>query len=605
MLRTIRYLHLILVVSVLFPSWLWSQQKTSAPPMPIPDFSGAVDLTEHHPIEYQEYEKGLLTFSTKAQYVLVPAVVTDKEGNPVTGLKKEDFRLQENGKDQAISSIDEIVPIAAPLSNHPVENKNEASNELSIENRAPRRLIIIAIDMVNTPFLDQLRARQQVISYLANSLEPTSLYQVVVVENNGLRVLHDYTQSSADLIATVKNVRSRFTAADRVDNAALSDFNSKGDIGASTVTPGATSIGPSGNAYSLRDASGKIDIELWAAAQSGAAERPYAQSVAAAAAESTLTAFHQLAQRTSGVPGRKSLVWITGSFPFTLDPATARFSGTVWFGIYQHVMQELSDQMIAVYPVDARGLLTSNVDATLRVTRTQLQYPGAMAADSSNRQRDILDTMHTFADMTGGRAYLNTNDTAGAVRAAALDGAHYYLLSYPVDKNNRRQGWRKISLKAGHYNVRARQGYYLTQATVDPLASAKFDIDAALRSPLDYTGVPLRVLLKSRVDADGKKKVPFSTVIPSTGVRVDTADNNHVFIEISYAVLSADGNSTAKQDKSYNLNLNAEQMKQFTAMGLGFTDSVELAPGSQKLRVVVRDNLSGRVGSVLADIHAD
>jgi hypothetical protein len=134
---------------------------------------------------------------------------------------------------------------------------------------------------------------------------------------------------------------------------------------------------------------------------------------------------------------------------------------------------------------------------------------------------------------------------------------------------------------------------------------AKLDIDAALRSPLDYTGVPLRVLLKSRVDADGKKKVPFSTVIPSTGVRVDTADNNHVFIEISYAVLSADGNSTAKQDKSYNLNLNAEQMKQFTAMGLGFTDSVELPPGSQKLRVVVRDNLSGRVGSVLADIHAD
>jgi hypothetical protein len=234
-----------------------------------------------------------------------------------------------------------------------------------------------------------------------------------------------------------------------------------------------------------------------------------------------------------------------------------------------------------------------------------MQYPGAMAADSSNRQRDIFDTMHTFADMTGGRAYLNTNDTAGAVHAAAQDGAHYYLLSYPVDKNNRRQGWRKISLKAGHYNIRARQGYYLTQATVDPLASAKFDIGAALRSPLDYRGVPLRVLLKSQIDTDGKKKLPFSTVIPSTGVRVDTADNNHVFIEISYAVLTAEGSSTVAQDKTYNLNLNEAQMKQFTSMGLGFADSVELAPGSRKLRVVVRDNLSGRVGSVLADLHAD
>ena len=100
MLRTLRNSHVILVVSILFSSWGWAQ-KASAP-TPIPDFSRAVDLTEHHPIEYQDYEKGLLTFSTKAQYVLVPAVVTDKAGNPVTGLKRGDFRLQENGKDQVI-----------------------------------------------------------------------------------------------------------------------------------------------------------------------------------------------------------------------------------------------------------------------------------------------------------------------------------------------------------------------------------------------------------------------------------------------------------------------------------------------------------------------
>ena len=603
MLRTLRNSHVILVVSILFSSCGWAQ-KASAP-TPIPDFSRAVDLTEHHPIEYQDYEKGLLTFSTKAQYVLVPAVVTDKAGNPVTGLKREDFRLQENGKDQVISSIDEIVPVAAPLAplpNRATEKKNEASNELAMENHAPRRLTIVAIDMVNTPFFDQVRARQQVISYLANSLEPDSLYQVVVVENNGLRVLHDYTQSSADLIATVKKLRSRFTPSDRVDAAALADFNSKSSSGATTESPGATSIGPTGNTFVLDP---RVDFEAWASAKDAAAEGSYAAYVATAAAGSTLTAFHQITQRASGVPGRKSLIWITGGFPFSLDPATARFSGTVAFGMYQHVMQELNDQMISVYPVDARGLLTSNVDATQHTTRIRNAFPGAELADISNRQSDVLDTMHSFADMTGGRAFVNTNDTAGAVHSAALDGAHYYLLSYPVDKNNRRAGWRKITLKAGSYNVRARKGYYLTQATVDPLASARFDIDAALRSPLDYTGIPLRVLVKPQVVSDGKKKQPFSTVIPSTGVRVDTADNNHVFIEISYVVLSAEGNGTGKQDKSYNLNLNAEQMKQFTAMGLGFVDSVELAPGARKLRVVVRDNLSGRVGSVLADLHAD
>jgi len=597
---------LLIVFSLLIITGARGQQKNTVP-TPIPDFSRSVDLTEYRPFEYQEYEKNPLTFSSKAQYVLVPVVVTDKDGKPITGLKKEDFRLLENGKDQLISSIDEIIPIAAPVNNPPIPNKpNVASNELAIANRAPQRLVIVALDMVNTPFLDQSRSRQQVIAFLSKALEPDSLYQVVSVENDGLKVLHDYTQSSADLIATVQKLHSRFTASDRIDQAAISDFGSKGTgtglNGAVTVSPGATSIGPSGSAISIDP---RVDFEAWAMAKGAVSEGNYATFISAAAADSTLTAFQQIAQRTSGITGRKSLLWITGGFPFSLDPATARLSSGTQFSVYQHVMQELTDQMIAVYPVDARGLLTSNVDATLHTTRMQNTFPGAMLADSSNRQRDILTTMQSFADMTGGHAFVNTNDTSGAIRTAAQDGSHYYMLTYPVDKSNRRAGWRKITVKVGNYNVRARKGYYLTQTTVDPVTSARFDIDAALRSPLDYTGVPLRVVVQPQTMADGKKKVPFSTVIAPAGIKVDTADNNHVFLEISYAVLTPDGNTASKQDKSYNLNLNSEQMKQLEAMGLGFGDTLNLPPGTYRLRVVVRDNLNGRVGSVLADVHAD
>jgi hypothetical protein len=117
--------------------------------------------------------------------------------------------------------------------------------------------------------------------------------------------------------------------------------------------------------------------------------------------------------------------------------------------------------------------------------------------------------------------------------------------------------------------------------------------------------IPLRVAVKPLIEADGKKKVPFSAVIPAAGVKVDTVDNNHVFIEISYAVLTKDGNTSSKQDKSYNLNLNPDQLKQFATVGLGFGDTLELVPGAFRLRVVVRDNLNGRVGSVMADLKAE
>jgi len=582
-----------------------AQQKTAQPvPTASPhDFSNAIDPTSLPRVQYQGYDKSPLKFTTKAQYVLVPVVVTDKDGNPVSGLKKEDFRLQENGKDQAISSVDEIVPTAGILT-APVGNPNQASNELAITDRAPRRLIIIAIDMVNTPFFDQVRARRQVISYLSETLEEDSLYQVVSIENNGLRVLHDYTQNSSDLIATLKKVRSHFTAMDRLDPALFTSFGAKLEGPVTSGTPGATGVGPSALAYPL---SAQTGFEDWALAERASTERPYAQMVAAAAAGSTLAAFQQIAQRASGIPGRKSLIWITGGFPFSIDPATASVSEGIPFDVYQHVMQELSNQMIAVYPVDARGLLTTNVDASveLRYMTAENFNQSYMVADKANRQSDILDTMRLVADLTGGRAFVNTNDTTGAVRSAAKDGTRYYLLTYPLDKNNRRQGWRKITVKAGSYHIRARKGYYLTQTTADPASGARFDINSALTSPLDYTGVPLTVFLKPAVMAENKRKISFATAISAGGITVDIADNNHLFIDIYYLALTPQGDSAFKEDKSYNVNLNPEQLQELQSHGFGFPGAVEVAPGTYRLRVVVRDNLNGHVGSVQAELHAE
>ena len=601
--RVLARLNFIIIITLLSPLILAQQKATQPVATPPPhDFSNMVDPTTLPHVQYQSYDKAPLKFTTKVQYVLVPVVVTDKDGNPVIGLKKADFRIEENGKDQAIASVDEIVPIAGNLAKAPVENPNVASNELAIEDRAPRRLIIIAIDMVNTPFFDQSRARQQVISYLAQTLQEDCLYQVVSIENDGLRVLHDYTQSSAELITTLKKVRSHFTAMDRLDPALQTSFGAKLDGPIGSGTPGATAVGPTELAYPLDP---KVDFEEFALAERASTERPYAQQVAAAAAGSTLTAFQQIAQRSSGIPGRKSLVWITGGFPFSLDPGTASISNGIPFDVYQHAMQELSDQMIAVYPVDARGLLTDNVDASVRLTRSMNANPQYMLADASNRQGDILETMHLMADLTGGRAFVNTNDTTGAVAVAAKDGSRYYLLSYPLDKSNRHAGWRKLTVKAGSYHVRARKGFYLTQTTIDPLASSRFDVDAALRSPLDYTGVPLRVLLNPAATSDDKKKVAFSTVVLPGGITVESEENNHIFLDISYAVLTSEGNSVVKENKSYNANLTPEQLRQLQEHGMGFGNAVELAPGAYKLRVVVRDNLNGHVGSVLADVRAN
>jgi VWFA-related protein len=426
------------------------------------------------------------------------------------------------------------------------------------------------------------------ISYLSNNLEPDCLYQLVAIENNGLRILHDYTEDTTALVSALKTLRSRFSTTNAVDNDSFRPI---------TTDPGVTTA-----PLILSNANGDIDISALADYLTARAEQAYGLMRTVAAAESTLVSFQEIAERASGIPGRKSLVWLTGSFPFSIDPGTASVNEGLSFATYQHTMQTLENQLISVYPVDVRGLVVAQYSASEHVSANQLLQRNNLIKDQSNRLLDTVDTMRAFADMTGGHAYVNTNDTGGAIRDAARDGAAYYMLSYAVDKSDRRQGWRKITVKVGNYQIRARHGYFLTQTTVNPLNTAKYDMDNALKSPLDYTGLPLRIVLNPVAPDGDKRKVTFAMMMPPKSTKIDSDDKNHMHVDIAYAVWTATGQDAAHKGTSYNLKLNPTQLQQVDTVGLSYGDTLELAPGSYKIRLVVRDNLTGQIGSVSAPL---
>lgn len=551
------------------------------------DFSRAPDPTSQSGLNFQAYDKKPLTFTSKTTYVLVPVVVTDKNGNPVSGLEMKDFTVLENGKAQKVASIEEIKTSTAPPSRPAVPN-NAVTNQASSD-ATPRRLVIIALDMVNTPFLDQTRARRFMIDYLSRNVESGALYQLVVIENNGLRIVHDYSQDPAALIAALKTVESRFSTTNNVDTSGV--LNVTTDQGPSAVPSVATTID-----------TGAPEVSALTDFISATSEALYAQRRSADAANSTLLAFQQIAQRAGGIPGRKSLVWITASFPFSIDPASASINSGLSFAAYQHTMNLLQNQLISVYPVDIRGVVTTNPDASVHMSARQNAMSASIISDQSNRLLDTMDTMRAFADMTGGHAYLNDNDAAGAIHEAAKDGTSYYMLSYPVDKSDRRPGWRKIAVKVADYHVRARSGYFLTDTTLDPTTSAGYDMDNALKSPFDYTGLPLKMVLNPPVAQGDKRKLTFAMTMPPKAASVDDSDSNHLHVDIAYAVWNATGQDAAHKGTSYNLKLNPTQLQAINTQGLGYGDTLELPPGSYRLRVVVRDNLTGQIGSVQAPL---
>jgi VWFA-related protein len=613
-MAAIKLFVIVTLVSIAFQQYSSGQQsgQTSTPstppsalPQSIPDFSRIPDPSLQTNIQFQGYEKTPLKFSTTVRYVMVPVIVTGSNGKAVKGLTKEAFRLFENGKERPIASFEAMQPSEQPIHNA-VAGANEFTNQLALNDNAPRRLVIIAFDLVNTPIADQAYARRQLISYLSQNLDPNCLYQLVAIESDGLHLLYDFTQDTAGLIQALQQVQLHLSSKDKFDMAALS----VGTLGGTSMandggpmTPGqpiSTAFDPGPTAAVL-----KASDEEMALSRFALLEVPYSQYVQGAAASTTLDAFQRIAFRVSGIPGRKSLVWITGAFPFSLDPSNGSVDVGTSFAAYQHVMQLLTDQLVAVYPVDARGLLVLQPDADTQLSRSQLVQINALLSNMANRNRDIQETMRAFAEMTGGRAYINRNDVDGAVREAANDGSAYYLLSFAVNKDDKRQGWRKIKVEVGNYNVRARKGYYMTQTTEDPQVGAKADIDSALTSPFDSTGLPLRLVLTPPEAASDKKKLAFTVLVPPNVATVAREDDNHMNLEIAYRVWNASGQDAGHKGAAYNLKLNATQLEQITKQGVGYGDALTLAPGAYTLRVVVRDQLNGRIGSVSAAVKVN
>jgi VWFA-related protein len=516
-------------------------------------------------------------------------IVLDRNGKPVPGLTHEDFRIFENGKEQKVASVEEIKAVNAPVT-HTAAAPNDFTNELSSgSGEQQKRIAVIAVDLVNTPFLDQSRAREAVIKYLSENLQADMLVELVTIESGGVRVIHDFSSDPNVLLKAMARVSGSNASVPKVDRAVLMQLDA--DRGARNR--------PVGNPDGL------VDVETTLLNAFVAGETMFSQQQRGMALGATLSAFHQIGQQLSGVPGRKSLIWVTGSFPFDIDAETLSISEGVPFDAYQRSMQTLSNANIAVYPVDARGLVVVGLpDATQHLSRKQMQTLGDYVGKESSDFSNTIDTMRTFAAMTGGKAYFNTNDIKGAIREAAQDTAAYYMLTYAVSKNDTRPGWRKLAVKvkSDAYRVRARQGYYLTQSDLDPVITARIDLDRALNSPLDETGIPVHVRFDNPVADGAKKKVRFALALPPALPIIDEADGNRLNLEIVYVVRNAQGKELDRKSQAYKANLVEQQVQQLKMAGVGWDNTLELSPGEYSVRFVVRDHNSGRVGSTSAHL---
>jgi hypothetical protein len=135
---------------------------------------------------------------------------------------------------------------------------------------------------------------------------------------------------------------------------------------------------------------------------------------------------------------------------------------------------------------------------------------------------------------------------------------------------------------------------------MNPALTQQADLGFALSSPFDSTGIPVSVQWRGTMPDGDKKKVAFALHMPVTGITIEGERNSFDVNFVAQALKN--GAPFGNVGGIAKGALTAEALAKIKSDGIFYGNSLDLPPGDYQVKFVVRDNLSGRIGSVTAPL---
>jgi VWFA-related protein len=517
--------------------------------------------------------------------VLVDVVATDGKGKPVTDLKPEDFVVTEDGHSQSVRSFSFQQP--AVSSDRPQTAVDPlppgvVTNIPSYKKSAVWNVVVL--DALNSPMLDQSNTRQQllkVIDKIPN--QPAAIY----ILTDRLRLLQDFSTDPAALKRVIAGLNNKGSVL--VDNA-------KGGHEAERYSP-----------------------IFWAAIPESARQgilRYESEGTASHTRDRlkiTLDALTALAQNLKSLPGRKNLIWVSEGFPFTIEPgATVDARESVTHRNYtvsiSSTANALFDSQIAIYPIDSRGIVTSDVyDPASRgydpLGRGQSEIGLTSTVSEENNNLDVVhSSMQEIAERTGGKAFYNRNEIGDAIIESMDDGNTYYTLAYSPSNHEWNGKFRRISVKSKRSGVKLR--YRLGYFAIPPgMNRSPQEQAAAFAQAMDISSpVSTAILFKARVIPPSEKtknQVVVNYLVPATGLSFEEGADKlqHASVNCSVEVFTSNGELLKKEGTNLTAALQPDVYEKVVREGFPCQEKFAVPPGEYILRLGVRDNATGLIGT--------
>ena len=531
----------------------------------------------------QEAASPVPSFRSQTNLVLIPVQVRSHSQH-VPNLKQGSFTMLQDGKPQKISVFEEVRTTTQRLQRAPVGPK-EFTNEF-LGSAQSARYTVIALDLVNTAPLDLNRVHDGLTKFLAHTVDTGEPIRLISIGNNGLVMLQDFTTDPKAIGAALNRGTSSAAKAEQ-SSVGLDEHTQEAAVAFN----------------SSKDAAEAARLKMVLDALDHAKENENrAQTFQERSARiSSLEALQQIAQSLAGIPGRKSLVWASSGFPFSSSVKQIRGSVNIDYSATSEAMalddyttHLLSSANIAMYPVDARGLTNTawdSVDPSHKYSPTMGEKLGRDLAN-----QDVLTTFDHLADGTGGRPCYNRAQLDDCFKEALDDSRDYYMVGFYVDKNTK-PGWHKLQIKVDEKgsNVRSSNGFLFPLP--DPEKTHTQDMNTAVRSILQDSGIPFKGEWTTTQKKGDKIANGFVIQVAPEANVVDPGQRklNLEFVGVARA---KDGTVAGQFSQKVQRDLPPEAVAMIQQAGVTYKNTLDLPPGEYLVRMVVRDNNTGRTGAV-------
>lgn len=527
------------------------------------------------------------TFRTRIDYVEVSAIVTGKDGNPVTGLTQADFQIFEDGKPQTITLF---TPVSIPQQQAPrtlIEGRPLRFDVATNAGAREGRVYVIVLDDYHITGLRSNQVKRAVHEFIEQHVGVND--QVAVVHASGRSdASQEFTTNKELMLAAVDKLvgmKLRSATLERLDDYRMrvQQLQQQG-----------------GDQGSLRDrALDMLDPQ---------------RAYWARSSMDTLRNVSRLLDTVNG--SRKSVLFFSEGIDYDITDVMgvntgARHASDVLYAM-RDAIGAATRSNVAYYTIDPRGLVGMSDDEMDMDAPPQDVTLGLNPWNVRDEQRLAQQSLMSLAEETGGGYSVNSNDFSRIFDRIVRDNSTYYLLGY-YPTNERRDGrTRRIQVKVNRpdVDVFARKAYVApkekeeSRREEESAAGTSVAVREALNAALPVPGLELSVHAAPFKGAN--KTTAVTVTVQIDGQRVGFRESGEVFtnqVEISMMAMDHQGKVRDGDRTNLDLKLRKQTRDLMSQTGIRSVATLDLPPGRYQLRVAAREANDGTVGSVFTDLE--